>query len=597
MKQAGSIRGHKGWLMTYAGFGVEPLEARARATGRTTTTMLRKLALALVLTPAMLTAAGAEDSAEQAQQGAAALVRGDTGRAVTDYSEALKDTALTNDRRATILNDRAVAYARLGESKLAIDDFNQAAKLFPEYAAIYNNRGSLLLALGYPEEAIKDFNRAIVLAPGYAPALGNRAGAYSQVGHTDQAIRDYTRAIRLMPQSAAPFAGRGRVHLAVGRPHAAIRDFTRAVTADPRFAAAYRSRAEAKLDIGRHEEAIEDLSRAIAFDVGNGELYLLRGQAYLATGNSDAALKDFAQVVELDPRSAKGYAARGLANGLAQAFEEAFADLNRAIELDPRSGTAFAYRAIVYKLSGQADVGVKDAETALKLEPNGAEALWAKAEIDEAQGRTDTAIADFKKALTLKPGLKQAADGLQRLGADLGDEEDHEVAGLGIDKWRVVQRGGRYFAVSDQFRRLRVPLEMAGEGQPRLLEWEIKPPPLSGVATLRFNGGVVPGRLGPEEVEQVAILDLETNTVIAIEPHRQGKKVANWTWQDDRVVVASVDGATDEFVLRTARARNTGQRYSNSEGEWSPWGQLDSSQNDRPRRRKTKSLFQFLFGN
>ena len=566
--------------------------------------MLRRLpmalTLALALMPAVQTAAKADpnDSAQQAQQAAASLVRGDAGRAVTEYTEALKDTALTNDRRATILNDRAVAYARLGQSKLAIDDFNQAAQLFPEYAAIYNNRGSLLLALGYAEEAIKDFNRAIVLAPGYAPALGNRAGAYSQVGHNDQAIRDYTRAIRLMPQAAAPFAGRGRVHLAVGRPHAAIRDFTRAVTADPRFAAAYRSRAEAKLDIGRHQEAIEDLSRAIAFDVGNVELYLLRGQAYLATGNIEAALKDFAHVVELDPSSARGYAALGLAGGLAQSFDEAFTNLNRAIELDPRSGTAFAYRAVVYKLSGQADVGVKDAETALKLDQSGAEALWAKAEIEEAQGRTDLAIADFKKALALEPGLKQAADGLQRLGADLGDEGDREVPGLGVDKWRVVERAGRYFAVSDQYRRLRVPLEMAGEGQPRLLEWEIKPPPLSGVATLRFNGGVVPGRMGPEEVEQVAILDLETNTVIAIEPHRQGKKVSTWTWQDDRVVVASVDGATDEFVLRTGRQRGAGQRYSSSEGGWVPWGQLDSSEYDRrPRRRKPKSLFQLLFGN
>jgi tetratricopeptide (TPR) repeat protein len=565
------------------------------------TRMLGRLALALMLMPAALGAARAAptDAAEQAQQAAAALVRGDTARAVDGYSEALADTSLTNDRRATILNDRAVAYARLGQSKLAIDDFNQAAQLFPEYAAIYNNRGSLLLALGYPEEAIKDFNRSIVLAPGYAAALGNRAGAYSAVGHNDQAIRDYTRAIRLMPQAAAPFAGRGRVHLAVGRPHAAIRDFTRAVTADPRFAAAYRSRAEAKLDIGHHEEAIEDLSRAIAFDVGNVELYLLRGQAYLGAGNMDAAYKDFAHVIELDPNSARGYAARGLTAGLAQTYDQAFADLNRAIELDPRSGAAFAYRAVVYKLSGQTDVGVKDAETALKLEPDKAEALWAKAEIEEAQGRAPEAIADFKRALAAKPGFKFANDGLQRLGADLGDEEDHEIPGLGIDKWRVVERGGHYFAVSDQYRRLRVPLEMAGEGQPRLLEFEIKPAPLSGIATLRFNAGVVPGRVGPEEFEQVALLDLGNNSVLAIEPHRQGKKVANWTWQDDRVVVASVDGATDEFVLRSGRpSPPPGQRYTSSEGGWSPWGQLDSSQYDRPRRRsKKKSFFQFLFGN
>jgi hypothetical protein len=65
-------------------------------------------------------------------------------------------------------------------------------------------------------------------------------------------------------------------------------------------------------------------------------------------------------------------------------------------------------------------------------------------------------------------------------------------------------------------------------------------------------------------------------------------------------LVASVDGATDEFVLRTARARDEGpRRYTSTDGGgWTPWGQLDSSsQSDRPRRRKAKSIFQLLFGN
>ena len=71
------------------------------------------------------------DAALKAQDAATALVRGDANQAVTSYTEALKDPALPNDRRATILNDRAVAYARIGQTKLAIDDFNRAAQLFP----------------------------------------------------------------------------------------------------------------------------------------------------------------------------------------------------------------------------------------------------------------------------------------------------------------------------------------------------------------------------------------------------------------------------------------------------------------------------------
>ena len=141
---------------------------------------------------------------------------------------------------------------------------------------------------------------------------------------------------------------------------------------------------------------------------------------------------------------------------------------------------------------------------------------------------------------------------------------------------------------------------MAGEGQPRLLEWEVKPPPLANIGTLRFYGGVVPGRVGPEEVEQVAILDLDADTVIAIEPHRQGKKVANWTWQDDRVVVASVDGATDEFVLRTGRPRDVARRDTEQGGSAGRRGDSSIRINTIAARavdRAAKSIFQLLFGN
>ncbi len=538
------------------------------------------------------------------EEGAAALVRGDASQAVAAYTEALKDPALPNDRRGTILTDRGVAYARLGQPKLALEDFNRAVQLFPEYAAAYNNRGSLLLALGLPKEAVKDFNRAVTLAPGYAAAYNNRAGALLRLGQQADALRDFTKAIQLMPTSAAPLNGRGRVFLALGRPHAAIRDFSRAVNADARFALAYRSRAEAKLEVGRPEEAIEDLSRAIAFDVENTDFYVLRGYAYLATDNTASALKDFSRAIEIEPNNAAGYEGRGLAHGLSEAFEEALADLNRAIDLDPRSAVAFAYRAYVYKQSGQPDVGQKDIDTALKLDPNRAEVQWAKGEIDEAAGRTDEAIADHRRALAAKPNYKPSMSALERLGAPISDKAETVIAGLGIDPWKVVVRNGAYFAVSDSYPRISVPLEMAGPGQPRLLEWELKKPPLKGIGVLRFYGGSVPGPKGPEEVEMAAIIDTAANSVVSIQPHRQGDKVATWTWDEGRVVIASVDGVTDEFFLRTpkkeaAPARRVAEQPSGIVpwAPWAqPWGVPSGTYDSKPRRsRKPKTLFDLLF--
>ena len=583
-------------------------------------------AVSLLATQAGGAIAAEPGAPSKSEEGAAQLLHGNVGQAIADYTEALKDTGLANDRRSTIFNDRAVAYARLGQPKLALEDFNRSVQLFAEYPAAYNNRGNLLLSLGQYAEAVKDFDRAVLLAPGYAAAYSNRANARIKMGQYTEAIRDFTKAIELMPASAPPLSGRGLAHLATGKPHAAIRDFSRAVSADARFASAYRNRAEARVEVGQSDEAIEDLSRAIAFDVGNAEIYIVRGYAYLAANNTASAIKDFDRAIELDAKSAIGFQARGLAHGLADAFEESYADLNRAIEIDPRSAIAFAYRAFVYKQNNQTDVGLKDIETAIKLDPNKAEVLWAAGEIEEARGRADIAVQNYRKSLSLKPSWKFASEGVKRLGAGTDQSEDREVPGLGLGKWKVMNRSANYFAANAEFPDLKIPLEMMGEGQPKIIEWELKKPPNKGYGVLRFSGGQVAGKSGPEETELAAIVDIEGAKVIAIQPHRQGAKVAGWTWEEDRVQVASIDGVTDEFVLRagkvtapsaaTATAPQGGGQgggdtpapskrvTSNIEkhAPWGPWNQPGYSSTReqlRPARRsspsKPKTLFDLLF--
>ena len=525
--------------------------------------------------------AAAPSASVKIQHGAAALVRGEAAAAVEHFTKALADPALDKDRRATILNDRGVAFSKLGQTQNAINDFNRAVKLFPEYAGIYNNRGNLLLSLGLYKEALKDFDRALVLAPGYAAAYNNRAVTRLRLGDSSGAILDYTRAIKLQPTNAAPLSGRGRAHFNLGRPHAAIRDFSRAVTADARFASGYRNRAEAKLEVGHYAEAIEDLSRAVAFDVNNAEIYLLRGHSYLATGEIPAAIVDFSKVIELWPSSSIGYEARGLAYVMSDGLDEAFVDLNQAITLNPRSETAFAFRAYAYSRSDQTDVGMRDIETALKLNPKSAEVYWARAQLREALGQTDLAIGDLREALQLKPNFKRARDSLIRLGD--GDEQigDKLVKGRGIEGWDVVQRDGRYYAVMDGKVRIRVPLEMMGKGAPKLLEWTVQPEPFKDIGVLRFFCGKVAGENGPEPVEHAAIIDIRRATVVAIQPHRQGKQVANWTWENGNVTVASADGVTDQFALRALKPKVT-RAYKPKR---------------RKTRRKPKTLFELLFSN
>lgn len=582
--------------------------------------MTRRLIAALVLAALAFEVRGAlaagEATPSKAKEAVTALQRGRADEAVLLYTALLQDTSLSNDRRAAYLNDRGVANARLNRLKAAIEDFNTSVKLAPEGASAYNNRGNVLLAVGLAAEAEKDFNRAIVLAPGYTAAYVNRANARVLAGDTEGALKDFSHAVRLSPKAPAAYGGRGQLHLAANRPHTAMRDFNRAVGNDTRYGPGYRLRAEALVSLGRFEEAIEDLSRAIAFDATNAGLFLARGYGYLAARNPESAIKDFQRCAELNARAAAPLEGLALAQARVGAYDESLDTLSKALELEPRSAQAFAYRAVVYKLLGQVELGEKDLDRAVRLEAGRPEVRWAKGELLEARGQKDEAIAELRLALAGRPHLRDVALALERLGAQ--EARDAEVTELAFGRWRVFTSRGRYYTTNADYPRLHVPLETMREGEaPRILEFEVKGGAQAGLGILRFTAGQLEGPAGLEEVEHGAVLDLQMNTVLAVETMRQGGQRASWTWGSDKLAVQGLDGFTQEYAFKApqaidevakpapaavSRARPKAQQRQTGQA-WNPFGDGwpgNGGEAPRPQRRpqqQTKTLFQLLFGN
>lgn len=589
--------------------------------GRLRTARARTLAaaVALVLAPQVAFAqagapAPAGENAARVRQAVAALRSDRPDDAIRLYTNALAADDLPNDQRALLYIDRGVARARLGQTRAALDDFNRAIQLVPEGATAYNNRGTVLLELGIVPEAIRDFDRAILLAPNYAAAHANRAAAQIRLNNHRAALADYSRAIGVLQSDAGAFTGRGRVHLAQGRPYAALRDFGRALAVSPRFAPALRARAEARLALERYKDAIEDLGRVLDIDRDNIEVLLLRGYAALAARETQTALADFERAVNLDPKSNAALEARGFALAKAGKYDDALNDLSKAIEIDPRSAQAYAYRGWVYKLMSRAELGQKDIERAAGIDPERPEVIWARGELLEVLGRSDEAIVELRRALEMKPMLREAAAALERNGAQQAIAS-HELEDQGVGDWRLQVRGTQYFATNAQYPRLTVPLEMMGDGRPRLLEWTTRSEATQHIGILRFSAGTVDGKSGPEEVEHAAVIDTRTRNVITVEAVRQGQREATWTWSETRLVVAGLDGGSEEYLLVAPVDReiaqqprrpveNSGPRYSNQgTPSWAPWAQSNDYQPQRRSREardgapkpKPKTLFDLLF--
>ena len=125
--------------------------------------------------------------------------------------------------------NQGLAKQESGDNQGAIDDYNQAIQLKPDFAEAYYNRGLAKYDLGDKQGAITNYNQAIQLKPDLAEAYVNRGNAKDDLGDKRGAIIDFNQAIQLKPNYAEAYVNRGIAKDDLGDKQGAISDYDQAI--------------------------------------------------------------------------------------------------------------------------------------------------------------------------------------------------------------------------------------------------------------------------------------------------------------------------------------------------------------------------------
>jgi tetratricopeptide (TPR) repeat protein len=220
---------------------------------------------------------------------------------VTLFGHALN---VTNNNYAAYYN-RGNAYKALGNSQLAIMDYDKAIAITPNDAWLFNNRAASYDSLGNHRQAISDYDRAIQINPNLAEFYSNRGVAYAAFGNYEQAIVDYDRAIEIDPRIIQAYYNRGLACAALGNYKQAVVDYDRVIRINPKDAGAYSSRGDSYFQLGNYVQAIVDYDRAIEIDPGIAELYVNRAISYARLDNHEQEVEDLRRAARLNNQSAQ----------------------------------------------------------------------------------------------------------------------------------------------------------------------------------------------------------------------------------------------------------------------------------------------------
>src|SRR5262249_9585074 len=236
-------------------------------------------------------AALARNAAETLQAGGPTLrteVELQLRAAEADYDKALQllGTAPAKDLRYPLLVNRGLLWLERRQWNKAVADFQAAIQLDDRQWVAFLNLAQVYRQQDQSDKAIEQFNRAIHLRPDWAPLYRARAAANldrkeSTPAPRARALADLEQAIRLEPPNSPILAldhtSRARLLHQEARDEDALAACAAALKINPDYLDALRLRVELHRKQKHYAEVIRCCDELLARDKPSAELYEFRG--------------------------------------------------------------------------------------------------------------------------------------------------------------------------------------------------------------------------------------------------------------------------------------------------------------------------------
>ncbi|TRU94650.1 MAG: tetratricopeptide repeat protein [Microcystis wesenbergii Mw_QC_S_20081001_S30D] len=331
-------------------------------------------------------------------QGVKRLQQGDLEAAINSFNEAIR----LNPNYAQAYGNRGIAYSRLQQYDKALADYNQFIRFNPNSAAAYYNRATLYDKLGDSQKAIADYDQAIRLNPNFTQAISGREMAQNKLRTPQQSISNTNALAQYFsnPTTAENFFVQAMDKYDKADFDGAIVDFSQAIQLKPDYAPAYMGRAMAYKGLGDLENQITELRKAAELLQKQGDT-----EAYQTTIDLIKVTQDLIDSIRSNPNSKLAFAELFFNYGIEEwkkgNFVQSLAQFNLVIRLNPNDASAYLFRGNAYGQLKEYQKAIADYTQAIRLDPNYADAYNLRGLVYGMSGNRQKAIADLQKAANL----------------------------------------------------------------------------------------------------------------------------------------------------------------------------------------------------
>lgn len=201
-------------------------------------------------------------------------------RRVLDWCDpiSLYESSLEATSDPMLFYNLGCAWRDKGDLNKALEEYQKAIQLRPDYAQAQASVGQMLFLLHRSAEAFTPFSRALALNPADSDTRVSFAYSLEVLGKKEEAEGQFKKALVFAPQNSSALNDLGSLLVSEGRSGEAISYFQQAIQAKPLDTTAYYNLAAYYQNRGQRNEALQMYQRLLQINPNDSDAiaYMLR---------------------------------------------------------------------------------------------------------------------------------------------------------------------------------------------------------------------------------------------------------------------------------------------------------------------------------
>ncbi|KAL0218080.1 hypothetical protein RCL1_008928 [Eukaryota sp. TZLM3-RCL] len=332
--------------------------------------------------------------------------RGEDLQKQKNFNEALDayDAAIRVDPNYVYAHyNRGLVLKQLQRYDEALQAYDAAIRVDPNYVHAHNNRGDVLAKLNRPNDALESYDNALRVDSRNVYAHNGRGLVLENLQRFNEALEAYDAAIRVDPNYVHAHTGRGVVLENLQRFNEALEAYDAAIRVDPNYAIAHYNRGLVLKHLQRFDEALEAYDAAIRVDPNYVHAHNNRGDVLAKLNRPNDALESYDNALRVDSRNVYAHTGRGIVLENLQRFNEALEAYDAAIRVDPNYVHAHTGRGVVLENLQRFNEALEAYDAAIRVDPNYVHAHHGRGVVLENLQRFNEALEAYDAAIRVDP--------------------------------------------------------------------------------------------------------------------------------------------------------------------------------------------------